>query len=211
MATLGEMIDSKRRLVVFMDYEADQDKVPYILDEFTYFWETEFSKEDPTFQECLVHRPDKDSDTRNRFSLINHTANMDLTLGLLGDAKLLIPGKSQIDNVNSLHSITRQARDCANLHGRMPNVILVDFVDRVNKGDLMGAQKVLNNLSNTSESTSTSDVNPDRPVSSADSTIQPDASSDMDLTSAVAPRAAGMSAVGMGAMLGAAGVVAAMI
>lgn len=44
--------------------------------------------------------------------------------------------------------------------------------------------------------------------SAADSAIQADASSEIDLTSAVPPRPAGMNAVGMGAMLGAAGVVA---
>ena len=57
--TLGEMIDSGRRLVVFMDYGADQNQVDYILDEFTYFWETPFSQTDTTFAQRSVHRGKK--------------------------------------------------------------------------------------------------------------------------------------------------------
>lgn len=41
--TLGEMIDSKKRVVFFMDANADQDQVDYILDEFSQMYENPVS------------------------------------------------------------------------------------------------------------------------------------------------------------------------
>jgi hypothetical protein len=54
--TLGEMILRNDRAVVFMDYNANQTAVPYILDEFTHMWETPFSPQDPSFP-CTIQRP----------------------------------------------------------------------------------------------------------------------------------------------------------
>ena len=36
--TLGEMILKNQRMVFFMDYDANQTAVPYVLDEFTHIW-----------------------------------------------------------------------------------------------------------------------------------------------------------------------------
>ncbi|KAL8648255.1 MAG: hypothetical protein Q9226_006071, partial [Calogaya cf. arnoldii] len=49
--TLAQLIERKTRLVVFMDYGADVAKVPYIGDEFAYFFETPFNTLDPTFNQ----------------------------------------------------------------------------------------------------------------------------------------------------------------
>ncbi|KFZ16276.1 hypothetical protein V501_02287 [Pseudogymnoascus sp. VKM F-4519 (FW-2642)] len=54
--TLSSMIITSQRVVVFMDYETDQDTVPYILDEFSYIWETPFDPTDRAFP-CTVQRP----------------------------------------------------------------------------------------------------------------------------------------------------------
>jgi hypothetical protein len=67
--TIQELIDSGKRLVVFLgstvtpliepwltslkDYGADTSVVPYILDEFTYFFETPYDTTDPTFPELV--------------------------------------------------------------------------------------------------------------------------------------------------------------
>ncbi len=66
--TLQELIDSGKRLIMFLgkhvvqfffepllilaiDYGADTSVVPYILDEFTYFFETPYDTTDPNFPE----------------------------------------------------------------------------------------------------------------------------------------------------------------
>jgi len=35
-----------KRAVVFVDFKANEKKIPYLLDEFTYMWETPFSQTD---------------------------------------------------------------------------------------------------------------------------------------------------------------------
>lgn len=42
--TLGEMVDSGKTVVVFMDYNADFNSVPYIMDEFSSMWQDAFGK-----------------------------------------------------------------------------------------------------------------------------------------------------------------------
>ena len=42
--TLGEMIDSGKRVVVFLDNGADSTAAPYLIDEFTNMWEDPFSE-----------------------------------------------------------------------------------------------------------------------------------------------------------------------
>jgi hypothetical protein len=53
--TLGQMIDSGKRLVVFLDAGANTAAVPYILPEFDYLWEAPFSSTDSSFP-CRVDR-----------------------------------------------------------------------------------------------------------------------------------------------------------
>ena len=138
--TLQEMIDSKRRLVVFLDYGADQNKVPWLLDEFAFMWETPFSQTDPNFSQCRVDRPHPNIETGNRFSLINHTLNLDF---LPGDDEVLVPAAILAEKTNSRESIMRQVRLCQAAHGKTPNVVLLDYVD---KGNVIATQNILNNL-----------------------------------------------------------------
>ncbi|KAL9579316.1 MAG: hypothetical protein Q9212_005177, partial [Teloschistes hypoglaucus] len=55
--TLGQLIASNTRLLVFLDRSADQVTIPYILNEFSYFWETPFESLDPRFPSCAIDRP----------------------------------------------------------------------------------------------------------------------------------------------------------
>ncbi|KAL1956892.1 hypothetical protein VTO42DRAFT_6740 [Malbranchea cinnamomea] len=55
--TLQESIDTGKRLIVFVDYHTDMKRFPYLLDEFTYFFETPFELTDPNFPECKLDRP----------------------------------------------------------------------------------------------------------------------------------------------------------
>ena len=54
--TLGSMISSGKRIVIFLDSGADRTKVNYILPEFDYAWETPFDQTDSSFP-CTVDRP----------------------------------------------------------------------------------------------------------------------------------------------------------
>ncbi|OBT61524.1 hypothetical protein VE03_09134 [Pseudogymnoascus sp. 23342-1-I1] len=134
--TLQEMINSKRRLVMFLDYYADTAKVPYILDEFAYCFETPFSQTDPNFAQCSVDRPPKAS-SAGRFSIINHV----LDIAISDD--VLIPDILGAEKTNSVASIMAQVGLCQKAHGTTPNFILLDFAER---GEAIKAQNIMNHL-----------------------------------------------------------------
>lgn len=98
--TLSEMILSQQRVVVFMDYQANQTSVPYILDEFSQMWETPFSPTDPAFP-CTQQRPPGISteQAQQRLYLANH--NLNTPVDLLG-ASILVPNTASINQTNSV-------------------------------------------------------------------------------------------------------------
>lgn len=98
--TLSEMILMQKRVVVFMDYNANQQEVPYILDEFTHMWETPFSPTNDSFP-CTTQRPPNLNQTLARdglMYLINHNLNADLNL--LGES-LLVPNTATMNVTNA--------------------------------------------------------------------------------------------------------------
>jgi hypothetical protein len=112
--TLGEMILNNERVVVFMDYNANQTAVPYILDEFTHMWETPFSPQDPAFP-CTIQRPPGLNTTvarENFMYLANHNLNtaVDISaiLGNGGDETILIPNTASINTTNGEYLTTGQ-------------------------------------------------------------------------------------------------------
>ncbi|KAI2463322.1 PLC-like phosphodiesterase [Annulohypoxylon bovei var. microspora] len=134
--TLAEMISSGTRVVVFMDYNMDTSKVPYILDEFGYWFETPFSPTKDNFIQCNIDRPSGAS-ADGRMFLANHNLNIEI----LPD--ILIPDPAQAADTNSIDSITSQTNICVQNYGRNPNVVLLDFVS---KGDTIMVQNQLNGL-----------------------------------------------------------------
>jgi hypothetical protein len=104
--TLGEMILGNNRVVMFMDYYANQDSVPYILEEFTHMWETPFSPQDPNFP-CTIERPPglEEKEAHDNFMYIaNHNLNIAVQIGALtgggDDDPFLIPNTAQLNNTN---------------------------------------------------------------------------------------------------------------
>lgn len=107
--TLGEMIISGKRVVLFMDYNANQTAVPYILDEFTHIWETPFSPTNRTFP-CTIQRPpkleNKPERARDEFMyLANHNLNTAVDLSAIAgtgsdDEVILIPNTADINTTN---------------------------------------------------------------------------------------------------------------
>lgn len=113
--TLSELILTGKRVLVFLDYEANQTAVPYVMDEFSHMWETPF---DPTNQSfpCTVQRPPNlnTEQTLDRMSMINHNLNAEISL--LGTS-LLVPNTVELNVTNSntteYGALGRSVNQCA--------------------------------------------------------------------------------------------------
>ncbi|KAF9506963.1 hypothetical protein BS47DRAFT_1333564 [Hydnum rufescens UP504] len=129
--TLGSMIDSGKRLVVFMDYNSDTSSVPYILPEFSSVWETKYDVTDSSFP-CTVDRGSTPG-----MLMANHF----LDVSIFG---ILIPDRGSADITNSVSSIVANSNGCLSLNsGNAPTFILLDFV---NQGQTITAGNILNGL-----------------------------------------------------------------
>jgi hypothetical protein len=113
------MILNNERAVVFMDYNANQTAVPYILDEFTHMWETPFSPQDPAFP-CTIQRPPglgpKDA-RENYMYLANHNLNLAIDVSaILGNndgQTVLIPNTAEINRTNGEYDTFGQLEEMA--------------------------------------------------------------------------------------------------
>ncbi|KAF8488538.1 PLC-like phosphodiesterase [Gautieria morchelliformis] len=122
--TLGSMIDSGKRVVTFLDNQADFATVPYIIDEFTNVWETPFDVTEASFP-CSVNRTQGDSTTQ--LNLINHYLDQ-----VFGGIVAPSPNKNQLNVTNGVSgpgSLGQEVTTCVNAHGRPPNFLLVDFYE----------------------------------------------------------------------------------
>ncbi|KAM0285740.1 hypothetical protein ACHAO9_008596 [Fusarium lateritium] len=133
--TLQSLLDDGTRLIVFMDYNMDESKVDYIINEFDYFWETPFGETDSAFPTCEVDRPENGDPTK-LMGIMNHMLNHDV-LGIV------IPNQADAEDTNSAESIQSQVDLCEGNWSRRPNVILLDWV---NVGDAIDVQLSLNGL-----------------------------------------------------------------
>ncbi|KAI1211699.1 PLC-like phosphodiesterase [Annulohypoxylon truncatum] len=126
--TLSEMVLRGQRVVMFMDYMANQTEYPWLLDEFSQLWETPF---DPTNQSfpCTVQRPPDlaEKDAKNRLYMINHNLNVELSI--LG-TDMLVPARTELNvtnNVTGTGSLGLSANNCRSDWGRPPNFLNVDY------------------------------------------------------------------------------------
>ena len=127
--TLGEMILNNDRVVMFMDYYANQDSVPYIMEEFTHMWETPFSPQDMDFP-CTIERPpglDPEEAHENFMYIANHNLNIAVELGAItgsADEPFLIPNTAQLNNTNGQFNRRGQleaaAANCTRKHRISP-------------------------------------------------------------------------------------------
>ena len=112
--TLGSMILSRKRVVIFMDYNANQTQVPYILDEFSQMWETPFSPTNRSFP-CTQERPPGINRTQaeQRMYLANHNLNTEISLA---GTSLLVPSTPLINETNAVNgtgSLGLMGDECA--------------------------------------------------------------------------------------------------
>lgn len=110
---LSSMILRQQRVVIFMDYNANQTEVPWILDEFTQLWETPFSPTNATFP-CTQQRPPglSQQDAEQRMYMANH--NLNTEIAVLGTS-ILVPSTPLINQTNGLNgsgSLGAMADDC---------------------------------------------------------------------------------------------------
>lgn len=126
--TLGEMILTQRRLIVMLDYQANQTAIPWLLDEFANMWETPFSPTDPAFP-CTQQRPPNQARniSEDRMYIANHNLNVDVSIAGLS---LLIPAFTLLNQTNGVTgsgSAGAASLNCTAEWNRPPNFILVDY------------------------------------------------------------------------------------
>ncbi|KAL8701526.1 MAG: hypothetical protein Q9224_000464 [Gallowayella concinna] len=139
--TLGELINNNTRLIAFLDMGADQARIPYLHNEFSYFWETPFETLDPSFSSCKIDRPlglEKFPETvKKRMYIVNHF--LDTRIG-----GVEVPNRRDAKKTNAWmgkSSIGEHTGRCADMYGRKPAAVLVDYFDR---GEVFKAQDRLN-------------------------------------------------------------------
>ena len=112
--TLGELIASNQRAIIFLDFNANQANVPYVLDEFSQMWETPFDPVDRNFP-CTVDRPPGlgQKDARDRLFLSNHNLNSQL---LISGKEVLVPDTMDLgvtNGVSGAGSLGLAVQNCA--------------------------------------------------------------------------------------------------
>ncbi|KAL0063565.1 hypothetical protein AAF712_009182 [Marasmius tenuissimus] len=133
--TLGELIDSGKRVIVFLDAGAEDGGVDSILPEFTMIWEPPFSSTDPNFP-CKVDRISGPLSPADHMYMLNHNLNAEVIDGVLISDRVHAP------TTNSVNSIMADANGCEPLaDGHAPNFVMLDYV---NVGEGMKAVDQLN-------------------------------------------------------------------
>ncbi|KAL0959336.1 hypothetical protein HGRIS_014597 [Hohenbuehelia grisea] len=129
--TLGQLIDSGKRVVVFLDSGADGNgpepgTVDFILPEFQMIWETPFSRTDATFP-CRIDRIAGPLSSDDHLYMINHSR--DINVIPIGDG-VLISDRADAPTTNGVPSILAEANGCAPLAaGKAPSFVLLDYVN----------------------------------------------------------------------------------
>uniref|UniRef100_A0A2D3UNT6 PLC-like phosphodiesterase n=1 Tax=Ramularia collo-cygni TaxID=112498 RepID=A0A2D3UNT6_9PEZI len=122
---ISEMVAAHQRVVTFLSQGADQNQVPFLLPEFNYMFETEFTIDSPDQYSCQPSRPWWVRDfIPDRLSLVNHF----LYAQFLG---FRYPNATfaNITNAAGFHTgeLGEHAVRCRQLYDRRPNFLLVDF------------------------------------------------------------------------------------
>jgi hypothetical protein len=98
--------------------------VPYILDEFSYYFENAYDETDPNFPDCNIDRP-SNSSPDGKMYIVNHMLHIEIDLPFPPLGPIQVPDGLRSFITNSKSSITKQANMCRSLYKRMPNVVLV--------------------------------------------------------------------------------------
>lgn len=144
--TLASMILRGKRVVIFMDYQANQTAIPWILDEFSQMWETPYDPTDRSFP-CDVQRPPNQTpeQTTAKFYMANH--NLNYEINILGNSILVpnIPLLNITNNVTGYGSLGVAAAECNSMHGNPPKFLNVDYYN-VGSGSVFKVAAQYNNV-----------------------------------------------------------------
>ena len=144
--TLASMILIGKRVVFFMDYDANQTAVPWILDEFSQMWETPFDPTNRSFP-CTAQRPPNlnAADAKNRLYMTNHNLNYEISL--LGNSLLVpnIPLLNVTNNATGFGSLGVGAEECFDDWGYAPKFLNVDYYN-VGNGSVFEVAAKYNNV-----------------------------------------------------------------
>ncbi|OCF35154.1 hypothetical protein I316_03196 [Kwoniella heveanensis BCC8398] len=124
--TLGELIDQKKNVVAFLDYQADFSSEPRLIDEFSNMFEDAYDVTDASFS-CAVNRTS--GDASSQMMLINHFLD---TSYAFGGTSFWVPNKDELNTTNAASgdgSIGFHVGNCVSIWGRNPNHILLDYYD----------------------------------------------------------------------------------
>ncbi|KAJ8083743.1 hypothetical protein AAF712_000676 [Marasmius tenuissimus] len=121
--TLGSLIDKGTRLITFLDNQADSSSAPYLIDEFTNMWETEFNVVDIARFDCSVNRTKGDASTQ--LFTVNHFFNQ-----VIATFPAPFPAKANVTNAATGEgSVGVHVGVCQSKMGRSPNFLLLDFYE----------------------------------------------------------------------------------
>ena len=123
--TLSEMLRDGKRVVTFLSDGADEDRVPWLLSEFDYVFETAYDNEDPDDFECEVDRPEwPPGFVPSKLALVNHF----LYAKAFG---FLYPNATYANHTNGkgfrMGELGEHAVRCRERYERRPNFFLVDY------------------------------------------------------------------------------------
>jgi hypothetical protein len=125
--TLGEMVESGRRLVVLMENHGGGAEYPWLLQGFEWVQETPYLFEDPAELSCAPNRGDPDAS----LFLVNHW--------ITNKARSV----STAEEVNARDVLLPRLEECEAERGMLPNYVAVDQYDR---GDLLAVVDTLNGV-----------------------------------------------------------------
>jgi len=138
--TLGEMIKTGKRVIVFLDKGANRRAVDFILPQFRMLWEDVFDPTEIDFP-CKVDRTAGPLTPSQQLNLINHNLNIQI---LPVGRGILFPARLHSPMTNGVNSILEHAAHCAKFVGdRAPNFVMLDYV---NVGQGVEAVARLNSL-----------------------------------------------------------------
>ena len=126
--TLGEMIESKTRLVVFWE-QSEEINHPWVHDFLTHSWTTNFAEENPEDMNCDPLRGDPEQS-------VFHMNNW-----LKGPLGLSDPSRG--DEANDPEFLIERAKECWQQHGKRPTFVAVDWWE---DGDVVSAVQTINQM-----------------------------------------------------------------
>ncbi|RPB03268.1 hypothetical protein L873DRAFT_1826329 [Choiromyces venosus 120613-1] len=132
--TLSQLIISGKRAIVFMDYRADEPKVPYTPDEFTYLFETPFSQ------------TNESTSTKGKLYMANHNLNVDFSFVGTG---VLVPNTIAINRTNGVEgfsSLGLMSNQCKGILPAHPFLLNIHRFYDVGQGNVFEVAAKANNV-----------------------------------------------------------------